>query len=104
LHGCHAENLAPLFLLQLLTHDAVDAGADGITRLVDQHAGIVVEPNDAAISSLDGLPGPDNDGVPDITTLDLGTRSTGHALGTSTTLLLHNNDDPVACMWKERNS
>jgi len=102
LHRCHTEDLAPLLLAQLLSHDAVDSCSNGISGFVDQDTGVVVESNNAAISPVDLLSRPYHHGVSDITTLDLDRgRGSSHSLGAGASLLLNDADNSVT--WKERN-
>ena len=94
----HGEDSAPLLLAQLLADDAVDAGADGVARLVDENAGVVVEANNAAVAARHPLLGPHDDGLADVAALDLGRRRGGrHALGGGASLLLHDADNLVTC-------
>lgn len=96
LHGCHGQNLAPLLALQLSAHGAVDASADGITALVEQDAGVVVEAHDGAVAALRGVPGADDDGVADVAALDFGGGGdAGHAGGGGAALFLDDDDDAV---------
>lgn len=102
MHGGHAENLAPLPPPELGADHAVDAGADGVARLVDEDAGVVVELDDGAVGPLDLLPGPHDDGVPDVAALDLvGRRRGAHAGVRGAALLLDDGYDAVTCrrMW-----
>lgn len=96
LHGCHGQNLAPLLALQLRAHGAVDAGADGVARLVEQDAGVVVEAHDGAVAALRGVSRADDDGVADVAALDLcGGGDAGHAGGGGAALFLDDDDDAV---------
>lgn len=96
LHGCHGQNLAPLLALQLSAHGAVNSSADGITALVEQDAGVVVEAHDGAVAALRGVPGADDDGVADVAALDFGGGGdAGHAGGGGAALFLDDDDDAV---------
>ena len=96
LHRSHRQNLAPLLALQLGAHSTVDAGSDRVTSLVEQHAGVVVEFDDRAVSSLGRVSGSDNDGVADVAALNLvGGRETSHATRGGTSLFLDDDDDTV---------
>lgn len=99
MHGRHAQNLAPLGLSKLHANDAVDARADGVTGFVDENAGIVVESDDRAVLALDLVLCADNNGVADISALDLvGGGQRGGALVGVLALLLDDDDDAVT--WK----
>lgn len=101
MHGGHAENLAPLPPPELGADDAVDTGADGVARLVDEDAGVVVELDDRAVGPLDLLPGPHDDGVADVAALDLvGRRRGAHAGIRRAALLLDDGYDAVTCRRK----
>jgi hypothetical protein len=96
LHRCHGQNLAPLLPLQLSSHHAVDSGADGVTRLVEQDAGVVVEAHDGAVAALGWVSGSDDDGVADVAALDLcGGGDACHAGGGRAALFLDDNDDAI---------
>lgn len=96
LHGCHGQNLAPLLALQLGAHSAVDSSADGIARLVEQDAGVVIEAHDGAVTALRGVSCADDNGVADIAALDLGSGGdASHAGGGGAALFLDDDDDAV---------
>lgn len=96
--GGHAQDLAPFPPPQLGADDAVDARADGVAGLVDQDAGVVVEPHDAAVGSLHLLLGPHHDGVSDVASLHLVRgRGDAHACVTGASLLLYDGHETVAC-------
>lgn len=98
LHRRHRQNLAPLLALQLSTDCAVDTRSDRVARLVEKDTGIVVELDDRAVSALRRISGSDDDGVADVTALDLvGGRDTSHATGGRASLLLNDGDDTVTC-------
>jgi len=98
LHRRHAENLAPLLLAQLGAYDAIDARANGVASLVDEHTGVVVKLDHAAVGPLHPVLCPHDDGVPDVAPLDLvRCRHAGHALGHGSALLLDDDHDAVSC-------
>lgn len=100
LHRGHGQNLAPLLPLQLRAHHAVDSSADGIARLVEQDAGVVVEAHDGAVAALSSVAGSDDDGVADVAALDLcGGRDACHAGGGGAALFLDDDDDAIT--WLE---
>lgn len=93
----HTQNLAPLLPPQLGADHAADSGTNGLARLVDEYAGIVVKLHYGPILPLYGVPGADDDGVSDITSLDLvGGGRGGHTLTGGGALLLDDADDTVA--------
>ena len=71
MHWSQTQDFAPLHLLQLGAHDAVQSGADWIARLGDQHTGIIVELDNAAIWASKLLLGAHNDGMANVTATDL---------------------------------
>lgn len=96
LHRGHGQNLAPLLPLQLCAHDAVDSGADGVARLVEQDTGVVVEAHDGAVAALGRVSGSDDDGVADVAALDLcGGGDACHAGGGGAALFLNDDDDAI---------
>lgn len=96
-HGGHGQDLAPLLAPQLLADDTVDTTANRVTRLVDQHAGVVVEPDHAAVLTADGVLSANDHGLTHVTTLDLGGgRQAHHARVGCAALLLHDHDNAVA--------
>lgn len=101
LHRRHGQDLAPLLALELCADDAVDSGADGIARLVEQDAGVVVEADDGAVAALGRVAGADDDGVADVAALDLcGGGDAGHAGGGGAALFLDDDDDAITCDGK----
>ena len=61
----------PLLLPELRRNHAVDSGADGIARLIDEDAGIVVELDHASVLPLRHVLRSHDDGVPYVASLDL---------------------------------
>lgn len=104
MHRRHAQDLAPALPAQLGAHDAVDARADGVAGLVDQHAGVVVEPHDAAVGPLHLFPRPHHDRVPDVAPLHLVRcrRRRPHPRVRGPALLLYDRYYPVACLFRRR--
>ena len=79
----------------------VQSGADGLSCLVDEDAGVVVELDHTAILSLQLLSSADDDGVSDVATAHFvggtdGNAASGAGFGAKVTLLLHDDDDTVA--------
>ena len=98
LHGRHAQDLAPFLPLQLRAHHTVDSRSDRVTRLVQQHAGVVVEPDDGAVSPLRRVLGAHDDGVADVAALDfVGGRHARHAGGGGGAVFLNHGDDAITC-------
>lgn len=74
----------------------VQSCSDGVPRLVDQNAGVVIELDDAAVWPLDFLPGSNDDRMTDVSPTDLvGDTAVGGILGAKVPLLLNDDDDPV---------
>lgn len=96
----HTQNLTPLPPAQLGAHNAVDTRADGVPGLVDQNAGVVVEPHDAAVRPLHALPRPHHDRVPDVSSLHFVRGCRGaHACVACAALLLDYRYEAVACLF-----
>lgn len=98
--GGHAKDLAPALAAELSGDDAVDAGADGVTGLVDENAGVVVETDDAAVGALGLLARAHHDRVPDVPPLHLvrrRRRRRPHPRVAGAPLLLHDRYESVAC-------
>lgn len=81
MRGRHTEDLAPLLPPQLSTNYTVDAGANGVTGLADEDAGVVVKLDDAAVGALHLLARAHDDGVSDVTALHLVRRRGGTHTG-----------------------
>lgn len=95
-HRRHGQDLAPLLPPQLGSNDAVDTRSDGVSGLVDQDAGVIVESDDASVAALHLGLGSDDDGVAHVAALDLvGGREAGHAVGVGTLVFLDDDDDAV---------
>lgn len=58
MYWSQTQYLAPLHLSQLCAYDAVQSRSNRFAGLVDEHAGIIVEPHHASIWSLELLLGP----------------------------------------------
>lgn len=100
MQGGHAKDLAPALAAELSGDDAVDAGADGVTGLVDENAGVVVETDDAAVGALGLLARAHHDRVPDVPPLHLvrrRRRRRPHPRVAGAPLLLHDRYESVAC-------
>jgi hypothetical protein len=97
LHRRHTENLAPLLLLELLPHDAVDSSSDGIAGFVDEDTSIVIKLDHTAVPSTDPVSRPNHNGVSNVTALDLvRVRGRAHAFVGGTSVLLNHHHDTVA--------
>ena len=95
-HGSHGQNLAPLLAPQFLSHDAVDTRSNGITGLVEQDAGVIIELDLRTVAALHGVSCANNNGVSDVTASNfLGAGNAGHAGGGGGSVLLHNDDNAV---------
>jgi hypothetical protein len=98
MHRRHTQDLGPLLPSQLSTDDAVDSRSDGVASLVDEHAGVVIEADDRAVRSLQLLLGPHDDGVADVSALDLVRSGGGPHTGVGgISLLLYDGYYSVAC-------
>ena len=100
-HGCQRQDLGPLLLSQFRSHDAADSGANGFPRLVDEHAGVVVELDYTAVWPLPLLCCPYHDCVSYIASSHLVRCADGHAVagfGAKVSLFLHDYYYPVACL------
>lgn len=95
LHRRHGQNLAPLLALELGADDAVDAGADGVAGLVEEHAGVVAEADRGAVAAERGVLCADDDGVAHVAALDLGGVGGAHAGRGGGAVLLDDDDDAV---------
>src|SRR5689334_18397536 len=69
--GCEADDLHEVPLAEFAGDGAEDAGAARILILVDNDDRVVVEPEDAAVFTLDGLPGANNDAANNFALLHL---------------------------------
>lgn len=97
MHRRHTQNLGPLLLAQLRADHTIDTGPDGLARLVDEHAGIVVKLDHGPVLALGAVPRAHHHGVPDVAAFHLvGRRGRRHALTGGGALLLHDADDAVA--------
>lgn len=99
MHRRQRQDLRPLLLPQLRRNNAADSRTDGLASLVDQHAGVVVELDHAAVWALPLLRCAHNDCVSNITTSYFVCCADGHAvagLGAEVALLLDDNYDAVA--------
>lgn len=106
MHRRQTQNLTPLLAPQLLADDAAQATADGLAALVDQHAGVVVELDHAAVRARVLLRGAHDDGVPDVAAAHFvggadADAAAGPGLGAEVALLLHHHDDAVACWGRD---
>ena len=101
MHGCQGQNLRPLLLPQLRRHNTADSRPNGLAGLVDQHAGVVVKLDHAAVRSLPLLRCAHDDCVADVSSSYFVCCADGHAvarLRAEVALLLDDYDDAVAWM------
>lgn len=99
-HGRQRQDLGPLLLPQLRRHHAADSRPNGLARLVDEHAGVVVELDDAAVRALPLLRCAHDDGVTHVSSPYFVRGADGYAvarLGAEVALLLDDYDDAIAC-------
>ena len=100
-HRRQRQDLRPLLLPQLCRHNTADSRPNGLAGLVDQHAGVVVKLDHAAVRSLPLLRCAHDDCVADVSAPHFVCCADGHAvagLGAEVALLLDDNYDAVACM------
>jgi hypothetical protein len=69
-----ADDLHVVLGAQLADHRAEDAGADRLVVVVDQHRGVAVEPDRAAVFAAHFLGGADDDRLADVAFLDAAPR------------------------------
>lgn len=101
MHGRQRENLGPLHLSQLGRDDTADSRADGLAGLVDEHAGVVVELDHAAVRPLPLLRCADYDGVSYIASSDLIRGADGDAVaGFGAKVSLFLDDYHYAIAWQ----
>src|SRR3954470_20213448 len=83
---CQRDDLHELLVAQLATDRPEDAGAARLVVRLDQHRGVLVEPDVAAVRTPPLLGGTDHDRLDDVALLDGGTRDR----------ILDRGDDDVA--------
>jgi hypothetical protein len=99
-HRRQRQDLGPLLLPQLCRDDSADPRPDRLARFVDQHAGVVVKLDHAAVWPLPLLRRPHDHRVSHVSSPDLVRRADGDAvasLGAKVALLLHDYHDAVTC-------
>lgn len=104
MHRRQRQDLGPLLLSELARDDAAHSRSDGLAGLVDEHAGVVVELDHAAVGPLPLLRCPHHDGVSHISSSDLVRCADGHAvagLGAEVALLLDNHHHAIACVLNQ---
>src|SRR3954451_18780914 len=72
---CQRDDLHELLVAQLAADRAEDAGAPRLVVRLDQHGGVLVEPDVAAVRAALLLGGADHDRLDDVALLDGGTRN-----------------------------
>ena len=99
MHGRQTQNLTPLHIPQLLSHNPIQPAPNGFSILVYQHTRVVIESDHRSILALVLLLGPNDDGVPDVTTADFvgGGDGNGVGFGAEVALLLDYDYYSVAC-------
>lgn len=66
MHRCQTQNLTPLLIPQLLPHNPIQSTPNRLPRLIDEHARIIIEPDDAPVLALHLLLRAHHNGVPDV--------------------------------------
>jgi hypothetical protein len=99
MHRRQRQYLRPLLPLELRRHDAANSRPNRLSRLIDQHAGIIVELDHTPVRSLPLLRRAHYDCMPYVASSDLvrGADGDGGALGAEVSLLLHDYYYTVAC-------
>ena len=67
MHRRQTQNLTPLHLLQLRSHNTIQPRTNWVSGLAYQNAGIIIELDDGAIWALQLLLCADHDSVADVT-------------------------------------
>lgn len=70
MHGRQRQNLTPLLILQLGTHNSVQSRTNRVSSLSYKHTSIIIEPHHRPILPLHLLCCPDYDRVSDVATTD----------------------------------
>src|SRR3954469_22248136 len=83
---CQRDDLHELLVPQLPAHRAEDAGTTRLGVVLDEHRGVLVEPDVRTVRTTALLAGTDDDGLDDVTLFHAGTRDG----------VLHGGDDDVA--------
>lgn len=102
MHRRQRQNFRPLLLPQFGCYDAAHSRANGLAGLVDQHTGIVVKLDYAAVRPLPLLCCAHHDGMPYVSSADLVRCADGDAvagLGAKVSLFLHYDDYAIAWGW-----
>ena len=77
--GSQTDDLPPALHAQICTDDATYARTQHLALVVEEHSGIVVEPDKAAVWPADGLARADDDSAADVALADLGRGGRGLA-------------------------
>ena len=75
--GSQTDDLPPSLHPQVCTDDPTDTRAQHLALVVEEHSGIVVKPDEAAVWPADGLASADDDSATDVALADLGRRGRG---------------------------
>ena len=92
--GSQTDNLAPTLHAQVCADDPTNTRAQHLALVVQQHGGIIVEPDEAAIWPADSLPCAHDDSTADVALADLG--GGGRCLARDGPGTLHDADNLVA--------
>lgn len=93
--GSHGQELAPFLAPELGADDAGDAGADGVSRLADEDAGVVVEADGRSVSALGGVLCADDDSLAYVPATDLVGGGNGAEARGVVAVFFHDDDDAV---------
>ena len=77
--GSQTDDLPPSLHSQVCTDDPTDTRAQHLALVVEEHSGVVVEPDEAAVWPADGLARADDDSAADVALADLGRGGRGLA-------------------------
>ena len=77
--GSQTNDLPPSLHSQICTDDPTDTRAQHLALVVEEHSGIVVKPDKAAVWPADGLARADDDSAADVALADLGRGGRGLA-------------------------
>ena len=77
--GSQTDDLPPSLHPQVCTDDPTDTRAQHLALVVEEHSGVVVEPDKAAVWPADGLARADDDSAADVALADPGRRGRGLA-------------------------
>jgi hypothetical protein len=101
MHRCQRQDFRPLLLSELARYHAAHSRSDGLASFVDEHAGVVVEFDDAAVGPLPFLCRPHYHRMSHVTASNLvccADRYAVASLGAKIPLFLNDYNDAVACV------